>query len=674
MSRIKLSMLFLLLPVLFCLSADFTSMLATVAKYDYGDSREALTTLSDMLRQASGNAQQLADYEKAMLATVSAPDTKFAAKQYLCRELSIMGTEVSAPVLEKLLYDPQAADIARYALERIPGATVDAALLKASKKTTGLVQIGVINTIGERRIADSEKVLAKVLKDKDPQVASAAAAALGKIGNAETAELLAKAQDKVAPTVRPAVMDAYLHNADVLLKSGKAPEAEAMYQRMFAAEEPLPTRAAALTGLVRTVENPSAFIINVLRTEPPELQAVAISLIAQCRRDIDLTAVAAELPKLAPQAQVQLLTALEIKGDPVVRPTVLAAVDYDNADVSTTAISALGALGEASDVSALATIVATGSDEKKAAAKESLARLNAAGTDAAILESFESATGPTQVALVEAVGDRNMTSSTPVLFKMTENENRRVRVAAFKALGLVATPDDLPNLINALVKCDGDAERREGERAVVAISRKIGDASQQGDAVISVLPTANTVVAKSSLMLVLGRIGNSKALPILQQALKGKDAALQRAAILALSEWPTAEPTNDMLTTAKTAGDPSLRILALRGFITLLGVDSDRPKSETTTLYKTALDLAENVGEKRMALSGLAKVGSPEAFDLAAQYLDNSELKGEAELAVLGNAWRLGAQRTDARLAILKKIGEQTQDAQIKDAVKQMMQ
>jgi hypothetical protein len=45
---------------------------------------------------------------------------------------------------------------------------------------------------------------------------------------------------------------------------------------------------------------------------------------------------------LQPQTQVQLLTALAIKGDAVVRPLVLAAVDNEDAQVSATAISALG--------------------------------------------------------------------------------------------------------------------------------------------------------------------------------------------------------------------------------------------------------------------------------------------------------------------------------------------
>ena len=83
-------------------SADFDDVLARVAVYDFGDSRTALTELSDMLRHAD-DAAKLADYEKAMLNVLEAKNTPFATKQYLCKELSIMGTEASVPTLAKML-------------------------------------------------------------------------------------------------------------------------------------------------------------------------------------------------------------------------------------------------------------------------------------------------------------------------------------------------------------------------------------------------------------------------------------------------------------------------------------------------------------------------------------------------------------------------------------------
>ena len=348
----------------------------------------------------------------------------------------------------------------------------------------------------------------------------------------------------------------------------------------------------------------------------------------------------------------------------------------DDPQVSAAAAAALAAVGTAEDVTLLAQLTAEGNDAVKPAAKEALARLNAEGVDEKIVAALETTSGATLLTLVEAIGDRNMSGATATLLQMAANDNRRARVAALKALGQIAVPDELPALINVLVTADGDAERREAERAVAAVARKIADPAQQGDAVIAALPTATTPEAKSSLMLVMGRLGAPEALPLLQAGLQAKDAEQQRAAILALSEWPTPEPINDLLIAAKSLKDETLRVLALRGYMALAGLPSERLPGETAALFKTALELAPNAAEKRRALSGLGKVYGPEAFDLAAQYLDDSEVGAEAELAVIENAMRLYNKndRTDARKEIMRKIGERTEDERIKRAVFQFLQ
>ncbi len=668
MSSIRFATLLLMLS-LTVFAADFNAVLTAVSAYEYGDSREKLSELSDMLRAAAGDAQQLAAYEQAMLTALASPKTTFAAKQYLCKELSIMGSAAAVPTLSKMLYDPRTADIARYALERIPGEDVDKALLKALGKTKGLVQVGVINTLGERKTLAAQKPLAKLLKNKDTQVAAAAAAALGKMGTSFAAENLAAAQKIDA--LRPAAVDAFLHNADLLCKAGQVKEAESAYRLMFSPDQPTAVRSAALVGLVKTVDNPTELLISVLRSEPKALKAVAAGLVHQSCRTIDVKAVVEELPKLPAETKLQLLTALRLKGDTAARENVLQALDDEDPEVCAAAAEALATLGRAEDVPRLALLAATAAEPVKSAAKTSLARLNSPGTDDAMLTAMETAEGPVLQTLIETLGERNL-AAVPKLLSLTQHGDRRVRVAAFKSLGLVASPADLPALIDALIACSGDAERREAERTVVAVSRKVNE--KQAGAAIAAMPKATSPEARASLLLVIGRLGDAEGLPILMSALKDKNVELQRAAVVALSEWPTPEPLNDLLDAAKNLKDETLRVLALRGFITLVGRPCERPKSETTALYKTALDLAQNAAEKRQALSGLAKVYSAEAFDLAARYLDDPETAAEAELAVVENAVRLGEQKTEARKNIIRRIGERSTDERIKRAVESILQ
>ena len=78
--------------------------------------------------------------------------------------------------------DPELASWARIALEAIPGPAADAALREAMDKVQGKLLVGVINSIAVRRDPKAVSALVKKLKDTDPDVASAAAVALGRIG------------------------------------------------------------------------------------------------------------------------------------------------------------------------------------------------------------------------------------------------------------------------------------------------------------------------------------------------------------------------------------------------------------------------------------------------------------------------------------------------------------
>jgi len=657
------------------MAADFTATLAQVAAYDYGDSRESLTTLSDMLRSASDDAVQLAGYEKDMLEVLAAKSTPFAARQYLCKELSIMGTNMSVPTLAKMLRNKETADIARYALERIPGEAVDAELIKALKKTKGAVKIGVINSLGNRQVVSAAGVLQKALGDKNADIAGAAAAALGKIGTHETATILGEALASARGDVRDAIIDAYLDNAFAFIKSGEKNNAQSIYQMLFNQSEAVPVQTAALTGLARTVDDPSALIVNVLNNDALDAQvkAAAVSLVHQCKRDLDINAIAAVLPNLPPIEKVQLLTAFKERGDVAAHDQVVAAVADENEDVSLAAIEALASLGDKNDVVLLAKLAATTAGGKQETARQSLSLLNAEGVDDAVLAALDGADVKTKAELAQAIGDRKMEAAVPTLMHVAQDENPRVRVAALRSLALVATPSDLDALVDLLITAKADAERREAERTVVAVTGKIEDKEKRGQAVLAALPKVEDMKAKSSLLLVLGRIGVADALPMLRDGLSSENVELKRAAILALSAWPTAEPAEDLLNVAKTANEASHKILGLRGYIRLAGLESDRPKTETVAMYKTALDIAENLGEKRMALSGLGRVENIDALLLAAQYLDDPDLTGEAELAVMDNAWRTRNVKTAAREAALQKVYQITKDDETKRDAKQLL-
>lgn len=223
--------------------------LEKVKTYDFGQSRAALTELSDAIRKQYGNAQELKRIEQSLIEVLESKAT-YAGKQYVCRELSIIGTDQSVPALSKMLVDAELSDMARYALERMPGDAVDKALVDAMSKTSGKTKIGIVNTLGERRCAKAVSALSGLVGDADEATAGAAIAALGKIGGAEAAKTLAKAKDKASGKLRMQVLDAYLKCADQLAAQGQKDQAVAIYKELYKESEPKLIRTAAMRGMV----------------------------------------------------------------------------------------------------------------------------------------------------------------------------------------------------------------------------------------------------------------------------------------------------------------------------------------------------------------------------------------------------------------------------------------
>jgi hypothetical protein len=149
--------------------------------YEYGESREPLTVVEDLVRysmKASGQGDGLAGDLAALL---SDPEATMACKQFVCRQLALIGTEANVTAIAPLLGNADTAHMARYALQPIPGDSVDVALINALPRSSGVTKAGIINTLGYRGSALAAPALTPLAADGDPLIAEAAQSALVKI-------------------------------------------------------------------------------------------------------------------------------------------------------------------------------------------------------------------------------------------------------------------------------------------------------------------------------------------------------------------------------------------------------------------------------------------------------------------------------------------------------------
>lgn len=224
-------------------------LLEKVKTYDWGQSRAALTEITEGIKKAHGNKAETAKIEKGLLGVLGS-DAKRAGKQFACRQLSLIGTDASVATLGKMLTGENTSDMARYALERISGRAAGGVLLAALPKAKGKAKIGIVNSLGQRGEANASPALGKLLGDSDETLAAAAAAALGEIADKTACAALGKASKTAKGKVQLRVLDAYLKCADAMVKSGNKTQARAIYMSLQKKDMPKPIRTAALRGVI----------------------------------------------------------------------------------------------------------------------------------------------------------------------------------------------------------------------------------------------------------------------------------------------------------------------------------------------------------------------------------------------------------------------------------------
>lgn len=592
-------------------------------------------------------------------------------KHDACRHLAVIGDPRSVPVLAGMLGDAKLSHMARYALETIGDPSVDVALRAAMGTLKGRLRVGVINSIGMRRDVKAVDALTRLLllTGTDADDAAAAAAALGQIATPQAVRALGEFR-KIAPApLRAVAADASLAAAERLVAQGRGKDALGIYEELQAGTWPAHVRLGAFAGsLAADTEKGPARLIQAITGKDATLRAVAIARIDSLKGPNVTRRFAAELPKLPPETQVLLIGVLARRGDPSARPAVIKAASHADAKVRTAALQAIGALGDAGSVELLIGVAAGGrTDPEKRAALASLRALKGPGVDAAIIRRLGPADPVARAGLIDVLVVRKTVAAVPALIAQAKTGSPEVRAAAFKALGKLATPKDLPALLGLLVALKDDAARSEAQRAAIIVARQIPDASARADAALAALKSATATPARCSLLRVLGGIGNAKALAAVGSAFKDSQADVRETAVRALADWPEPNALETLLTIFRTTDNRTHRVLALRGAVRLLEVGGS-PVARRLRTYTELLRTAKRVEDERLVLAGLANVAEPAALAAIEPFLSQADVRGEAELAYLKVARAIMGSARKPAVAAARKLIKEAKSASVRKA------
>ncbi len=228
---------------------NWDALFAQLTALDWGQSLAPLQPIERAVQQAqvSGEPSQATMLEERLLNALRDADHR-AAKDYICRQLARIGTAAAVPELSQLLDDEQLAHPARVALEAIPDETAVTALRLALERVDGRRQTGIMQSLGTLRDADAVPRLVELLRDADPEVAAAAAMALGRIGTHEAAQSL-DTWDETSSVPRATRIDARRIAAEQQLPRGETGEV-AKLARRWSSVEPTHVRVMAFRLLL----------------------------------------------------------------------------------------------------------------------------------------------------------------------------------------------------------------------------------------------------------------------------------------------------------------------------------------------------------------------------------------------------------------------------------------
>ncbi|HSW44843.1 MAG TPA: HEAT repeat domain-containing protein [Phycisphaerae bacterium] len=468
------------------------------------------------------------------------PDVAKPARVWLLRKVESIGRGEVVPRLTELLHDPdpQIREEARQALQNNPVSKAGAAL-RDELKIAGddAWRVALINALAFRRDRDAVSQISKLASDQNQDVAASAIAALGSIADDKSIATLAVLRKEAAAEMQDAVADAGIRAAETLVTKGDKRKAAGIYEELFAPSRPESVRIAALRGIA-AAKGADAMpeLLKLMAGRDDRLRMVA----GQCAESIPgkqvTTRLIDALADASSDAQVVLLDVLGRRGDKAALPAVMKSVESTSPEVRVAAVGALRHIGNGSNVEMLAALAAQSTDAERDAARETLARMRGQDVDDAILKLIPSVADRVKAELVRAAAARFMKPAFDILLQNTNDADESVRVLVIDSIGRLARPKDLPGVLKAFAKLDGDRACKAARNALVEICRYLPDADQQSkpliDAMGSAEPSAQVLILQA-----VAELRGEGALDTIRKSVQSDNPQVKQAAAKALSDW-----------------------------------------------------------------------------------------------------------------------------------------
>lgn len=550
-----------------------------------------------------------------------------ATRVWLVRMLGLFGGEESVPALAKLLAaaDPELRDAARRALQAIASPKAGEALRAAlTSAQDPIVVRGLLDALAFRRDASDVDLIAKRLHGAEPAVASAAALALGKIGDPKAVAALVAAGDRATAGLRHDIANAILN--------AEAADAAALMP-LVASEDPT-LRATALARLAKV--SPSSALPKLseaMRAENPTVVAATLRVAADSRDTMLVKTVIEALPRLRPGLQAIAATVLAESG---VKEASGAVAQLLRSPVQATrldAIAALGKIGGADAVPPLLDRLANAPEDEERAAERAISVISDASVDEHLIKAAKGGSGPSAAAAIRALAARNPNGAAAIIIDLAKSQDTAVQMAALDGLKQAGGSHEFTPILEMVIATQDAGVRSKAISAAGAIASRASDREGVVAALRRIMGTAPPEL-RAAIVPLLAAAPCPSALQTAVAAFADADGDVRDAAMRALSGWPDFSAADSLLKIARgTPVESKHYVLAMRGIAKLLGLNS-APVGQRIKVAREAIAAAKRPDEKKIIIAALPGLKANEAQSLLKELSSDPAVGAEASAAL----------------------------------------
>jgi hypothetical protein len=254
----------------------------------------------------------------------------------------------------------------------------------------------------------------------------------------------------------------------------------------------------------------------------------------------------------------------------------------------------------------------------------------------------------------------------PLILGRARDGDNDARLHAIRALRFAATADDHSALFELLTTAADPEIHGAVEETISDIFSRFGNVQQEAGWILERLDSAQRPRDRQALLRLLAGTGTSTALQrVLNQVRQGSEQD-REVAFRALTQWPNDAALEPLLDLAGKPLNEAQQRLVLRGAVRLLQ-ESPLPASKKADYFLRMVPLASDPVNRRLLLSGLAKVPDARVMEPIVSWLDNPAVRAEAAIAAIAAASNLGPGDDVAVNAAMNKLLAVVEDAELRN-------